>query len=105
MWSPFGPYGTVMIFIMASTIPLRNLLSRDEKSERLPLSELPSEIRSKGYQWHISLYLLMYLYKLVIDLHNEPIKARVGGYTHWIHSVEGDFSSWAQDLFLSLIHI
>ncbi|MAU85458.1 MAG: hypothetical protein CMA21_02470 [Euryarchaeota archaeon] len=99
MWSPFGPYGTVMIFILASTIPLRNLLSRDEKSERLPLSELPSEIRSKGYQWHISLYLLMYLYKLVIDLHNEPIKARVGGYTHLVHSIEGDFSMWAQDLF------
>ena len=35
---------------------------------------------------------MMYLYKLVIDLHNEPIKARVGGYTHWIHSIEGDFS-------------
>ena len=99
MWSPFGPYGTIMIFILASTIPLRNLLSRDEKSERLLLSELPSEIRSKGYKWHISLYLMMYLYKLVIDLHNEPIKARVGGYTHWIHSIEGDFSLWAQELF------
>ena len=99
MWSPFGPYGTIMIFILASTIPLRNLLSRDEKNERLLLSELPSEIRSKGYKWHISLYLLMYLYKLLIDIHNEPIKARVGGYTHWIHSLEGDFSLWAQDLF------
>jgi len=99
MWSPFGPYGTIMIFILASTIPLRNLLSRDEKSERLLLSEIPSEIRLKGYKWHISLYLLMYLYKLIIDIHNEPIKARVGGYTHWVHSIEGDFSLWAQDLF------
>ena len=88
-----------MVFILASTIPLRNFLSRDEKSERLLLSELPSEIKSKGYKWHISLYLMMYLYKLVIDIHNEPIKARVGGYTHWIHSIEGDFSIWAQDLF------
>ena len=99
MWSPFGPYGTIMIFILASTIPLRNFLSRDEKSERLLLSEIPSEIRSKGYKWHISLYLLMYVYKLMIDIHNEPIKARVGGYTHWVHSIEGDFSLWAQDLF------
>ncbi|MCH1591631.1 MAG: hypothetical protein L7R66_01420 [Candidatus Thalassarchaeaceae archaeon] len=96
MWSPFGPYGTIMAFILVSTIPLRNLLSRDEKSERLKLSELPSEIREKGYKWHISLFVIMYLYKAIIDYHNEPIKPRVGGYTHWIHSIEGDFTFWAQ---------
>ncbi|MAU29745.1 MAG: hypothetical protein CMA26_01335 [Euryarchaeota archaeon] len=98
---PIGPYGTIMAFILISTIPLRNLLSRDEKGERLKLSELPSEIREKGYKWHISLFVVMYLYKAVIDHHNEPIKARVGGYTHWIHSVEGDFTIWAQNAFKS----
>jgi len=94
---PIGPYGTIMAFILISTIPLRNLLSRDEKEERLKLSELPSEIREKGYKWHISLFVVMYLYKAMIDHHNEPIKARVGGYTHWIHSIEGDFTIWAQN--------
>ena len=38
----------------------------------------------------------MYLYNAIIDYHNEPIKPRVGGYTHWIHSIEGDFTFWAQ---------
>ena len=70
---PIGPYGTIMSFILISTIPLRNLLSRDEKEERLKLSELPAEIREKGYGWHISLFVVMYLYKAVIDHHNEPI--------------------------------
>ena len=98
---PIGPYGTIMAFILISTIPLRNLLSRDEKEERLKLSELPAEIREKGYKWHISLFVVMYLYKAGIDHHNEPIKARVGGYTHWIHSIEGDFTIWAQNAFKS----
>ena len=35
----------------------------------------------------------------MIDHHNEPIKARVGGYTHWIHDLEGDFTLWAQEAF------
>ena len=99
MWWPIGPYGTIMAFILASTIPLRNLLTRDEPEERLRLSELPQEIRSKGYKWRISLYLAMYLYKAVIDHHNEPLKGRVGGYTHWVHQLEGDFTLWAQDAF------
>ncbi len=101
MWWPIGPYGTIMAFILASTIPLRNLLTRDEPEERLRISDLPGEIRSKGYKWHISLYLAMYLYKAVIDHHNEPLKERVGGYTHWIHQIEGDFTLWAQESFRS----
>ena len=97
MWWPFGPYGTMMAVILLSTIPLRNLLTRDEPDKRLALSELPAEIRAKGYHWHISLYVVMYLYKFLIDQHNEPMKARVGGYTHWVHGLEGDFTLWAQE--------
>ena len=99
MWWPIGPYGTMMAVILLSTIPLRNLLTRDEPDKRLALSELPSEIRAKGYHWHISLYVVMYLYKFLIDQHNEPIKARVGDYTHWVHELEGDFTLWAQEAF------
>ena len=43
----------------------------------------------------------MYLYKFLIDQHNEPKKARVGGYTHWVHGLEGDFTLWAQEAFRS----
>ena len=101
MWWPFGPYGTMMAVILLSTIPLRNLLTRDEPEKRLKLSELPSEIRAKGYHWHISLYVVMYIYKFVIDQHNEPMKASVGGYTHWVHGLEGEFTLWAQEAFRS----
>jgi len=100
LW-PIGPYGTMMAVILLSTIPLRNLLTRDEPDKRLTLSELPAEIRAKGYHWHISLYIVMYLYKFMIDQHNEPMKARVGGYTHWVHGIEGDFTLWAQEIFRS----
>ena len=96
---PIGPYGTIMAVILLSTIPLRNLLTRDEPNRRLSLSELPAEIRAKGYYWHISLYLLMYLYKFMIDQHNEPIKARVGGYTHWLYEIEGELTLWVQETF------
>jgi len=41
----------------------------------------------------------MYLYKFLIDQHNEPIKARVGGYTHLVHGLEGEFTLWAQEAF------
>ena len=101
MWWPLGPYGTMMVVILLSTIPLRNLLTRDEPDKRLALSELPAEIRAKGYHWHISLYVVMYLYKFLIDQHNEPMKARVGGYTHWVHGLEGDFTLWAQEVLQS----
>ncbi|GIT41375.1 MAG: hypothetical protein Ct9H300mP10_03850 [Methanobacteriota archaeon] len=65
--------------------PLRDLLTRDEPEKRLRLPELPAEIRAKGYHWHISLYVVMYVYKFLFDQHNEPMKPRVGGYTHWVH--------------------
>jgi hypothetical protein len=91
----------MMAVILLSTIPLRNLLTRDEPDKRLSLSELPAEIRAKGYHWHISLYVVMYLYKFLIDQHNESMKARVGGYTHWVHGLEGDFTLWAQEAFRS----
>ena len=101
MWWPIGPYGTMMAVILLSTIPLRNLLTRDEPDKRLPLSELPAEIRAKGYYWHISLYVVMYLYKFVIDQHNEPMKPRVGGYTHWLYEFEGELTLWVQEAFRS----
>jgi hypothetical protein len=91
----------MMAVILLSTIPLRNLLTRGEPDKRLSLSELPAEIRAKGYHWHISLYVVMYLYKFLIDQHNESMKARVGGYTHWVHGLEGDFTLWAQEAFRS----
>jgi len=100
LW-PFGPYGTMFTIIMLSTIPLRNFLTRDEPENRLSLSNLPLEIKNRGYFWHISLYFAMFLYKFIIDHHNEPIKARVGGYTHWVHGLEGNFTLWIQDAFLS----
>jgi hypothetical protein len=96
---PIGPYGSFMALIIFLTVPLRNFLTRDEPEKRLALSELPTEIRAKGYHWHISLYILMYLFKFLIDQHNEPMKARIGGYTHWIHGLEGDFTLWAQEAF------
>ena len=99
MWWPIGPYGTMMAVILLTTIPLRNLLTRDEPDKRLALSELPAEIRAKGYHWHISLYVVMYAIKFLIDHHGEPMKARVGGYTHWVHGLEGDFTLWAQEAF------
>ena len=99
MWWPIGPYGTMMAVILLSTIPLRNLLTRDEPDKRLSLSELPAEIRAKGYYWHISLYVVMYLYKFLIDQHNEPIKPRVGGYTHWLYEFEGELTLWVQEAF------
>ena len=101
MWWPIGPYGTMMAVILLTTIPLRNLLTRDEPDKRLALSELPAEIRTKGYHWHISLYVVMYIYKFMIDQHNESMKAKVGGYTHWVHGLEGDFTLWAQEAFRS----
>ena len=99
MWWPIGPYGTMMLVILLSTIPLRDLLTRDEPEKRLRLSELPAEIRAKGYHWHISLYVVMYVYKFLIDQHNEPMKPRVGGYTHWVHELEGEFTLWTQETF------
>ena len=96
---PIGPYGSFMALIILLTVPLRNFLTRDEPDKRLALSELPAEIRAKGYHWHISLYIFMYLFKFLIDQHNEPMKARIGGYTHWIHGLEGDFTLWAQEAF------
>ena len=89
LW-PVGPYETMMVVILSVTIPLQRLLTRDEPEMRLPVRELPDEIRAKGYQWHIAMYVLMYLFKAFIDQHNEAIKPRVGGFTHLVHGLEGE---------------
>ncbi len=90
-----------MIALLALTIPVQRFLTRDEPHMRVKLTELPNEIREKGYWWHIGLYLAMFLYKALIDHHNEPMKAKVGGYTHWIYEIEGDWVYSIQDFFLN----
>ena len=98
---PIGPYGTSMGALLLLTLPIHYLLTRDEKDRRVSLRELPREIREKGYWWHILLYVLMFLYKAVIDYHNEPMKDKVGGFTHWIYSIEGDWTNNIQEYFLN----
>ena len=95
----FGPYETVMGTILLMTIPLQRLLTRDEKEMRVPISELFTEIRDKGYKWHISIFVVMYGFKAFIDQHNEAIKPRVGGFTHYVHGFEGEFTLWVQETF------
>ena len=98
---PIGPYGTSMGALLLMTLPIHFFLTRDEKDRRVSLRDLPNEIREKGYWWHILLYVLMFLYKAVIDHHNEPMKDRVGGFTHWIYSIEGDWTNHIQEIFLN----
>ena len=98
LW-PVGPYETMMVVILSVTIPLQRLLTRDEPEMRLPVRELPDEIRAKGYQWHIAMYVLMYLFKAFIDQHNEAIKPRVGGFTHLVYGLEGEVTLWVQESF------
>jgi hypothetical protein len=43
----------------------------------------------------------MFFYKAMIDYHNEPMKARVGGFTHWIYAIEGDWTNHIQEFFLN----
>jgi len=96
---PIGPYETVMVAIIITTIPLHWLLTRDEPGMRVGLGDLLGEIRDKGYKWHISIYVVMYLFKWIIDQHNEAIKPRVGGFTHYIYDLEGDATLWVQQTF------
>ena len=98
---PIGPYGTSMGALLLMTLPIHFFLTRDEKDRRVSLRDLPNEIREKGYWWHILLYVLMFLYKAVIYHHNEPMKERVGGFTHWIYSIEGDWTNHIQEFFLN----
>ncbi|MEO2242374.1 MAG: hypothetical protein ABGX49_01770, partial [Candidatus Poseidoniia archaeon] len=96
---PIGPYGTSMGALLLMTLPIHWFLTRDEPESRVGLRDLPREIREKGYGWHIALYALMFLYKALIDHHNEPMKARVGGFTHWFWSIEGDWTLRVQEAF------
>ena len=96
---PFGPYETVMGIILLMTVPLQRLLTRDEPEMRVAFSDLLEEIRERGYKWHISVYLVMYGFKAFIDQHNEAIKPRVGGFTHYVHGLEGGVTLWVQETF------
>ena len=98
---PIGPYGTSMGALLLMTLPIHFFLTRDEKERRVSLKDLPNEIREKGFWWHILLYVLMFIYKAVIDHHNEPMKDKVGGFTHWIYSIEGDWTYHIQEFFLN----
>ena len=99
----FGPYETMMGVILLMTIPLQRLLTRDEPEMRVPLSELFAEIKEKGYKWHISIFVVMYVFKAFIDQHNEAIKPRVGGFTHYVHGLEGEFTLWVQETFRNAV--
>ena len=98
---PIGPYGTSMGALLLFTLPIHFFLTRDEKDRRVSLADLPKEIKEKGYWWHILLYLIMFIFKAIIDYHNEPMKARVGGFTHWIYEIEGDWTNHIQEFFLN----
>jgi hypothetical protein len=99
-WS-LGPYEASMGALLLLTLPIHGFLTRKNPEQRIPLRSIPSEIKEKRYFWHISLYLLMFIYKAAIDHHNEPMKTRVGGYTYWIYKIEGDWTSNLQHTFLN----
>ena len=96
---PIGPYGTSMGLLLALTLPLHLIWTRKNPDYRVTPSELISEIKSKGYVWHISLYLAMFLFKAFTDYHNEPLKAMVGGFTHVVYSIEADLVFHIQERF------
>ena len=73
--------------------------TRKNPDYRVAPSELISEIRTRGYIWHISLYLAMFVFKAFTDYHNEPLKAMVGGFTHVVYSIEGDLVYHIQSRF------
>ena len=88
-----------MAAILLATLPIQRLLTRDEPEMRVQLGDLVQEIRDKGYKWHISIYVVMYAFKAFIDQHNEAIKPRVGGFTHFVQGLEGDAVLWVQETF------
>ncbi|MEC7198187.1 MAG: hypothetical protein VXW37_02000 [Candidatus Thermoplasmatota archaeon] len=96
---PIGPYGTSMGLLLALTLPLHMIWTRKNPDYRVAPSELISEIRTRGYIWHISLYLAMFVFKAFTDYHNEPLKAMVGGFTHVVYSIEGDLVYHIQSRF------
>ena len=53
---------------------------------------------NQRYYWHILLYAVMFGFKAFTDHHNEPLKELVGGYTHFIHGIEGNFVHGVQSI-------
>ena len=88
-----------MGLLLALTLPLHMIWTRKNPDYRVAPSELISEIRTRGYIWHISLYLAMFVFKAFTDYHNEPLKAMVGGFTHVVYSIEGDLVYHIQNRF------
>lgn len=95
---PFGPYGTSIGLLLAITTPLYLLWTRKDPSHRLNLRDIPHEITSQKYYWHIILYFAMFGFKAFTDHHNEPLKEVTGGYTHLIHAIEGNFVLGVQSI-------
>ena len=88
-----------MGLLLALTLPLHLFWTRKNPDYRVTPSELISEIKTRGYVWHISLYLAMFLFKAFTDYHNEPLKAMVGGFTHVVYSIEADLVFHIQERF------
>lgn len=88
-----------MGLLLALTLPLHLIWTRKNPDYRVTPSELISEIKTRGYVWHISLYLAMFLFKAFTDYHNEPLKAMVGGFTHVVYSIEADLVFHIQERF------
>gem|GEM_PF-140451 len=99
-WS-YGPYFTMMSMIALLSPFLCWVFTQHQQEKRLKMSALWDEVRHRRYWWHFGLYMAMFSFKKLTDFHNEPIKHVVGGWTHQIWGIEGAWTLWVQDFFLS----
>ena len=94
-----SPYWVMMGLIVGLTPIICWVFTRNQRDTCVPMNEVFTEIQNKRYYLHISGYLIIFVWKMVTDGLNEPIKTTTGHYTDWVHGFEGEGVLWLQETF------
>ena len=93
------PYEIMMGMIVVLTPIICWYFTRKQKEFRIPWRSWAEEFHNKRYYLHAMGYIVIIRWKAITDKLNEPMKARTGHWTAWVHGIEGAFTKGVQDAF------
>lgn len=93
------PYEIMMGMIVVLTPIICWYFTRKQREFRIPWRSWAEEFHNKRYYLHAMGYIVIIRWKAITDKLNEPMKARTGHWTAWVHGIEGAFTKGVQDAF------
>ena len=99
--SNMDPYQIMMGLILLLTPIICWFFTIHDVQARTPFKKWLQVIHDQRYYLHAMGYIVIIKWKSITDKLNEPIKLKTGHWTEMVYSIEGDFTSHVQNIFLN----